>query len=249
MRKAFLGIPALLFIAVSLKAQTADEIIAKYIKTVGGMDKIKTVTTLVRTGKLTGGGGFEATLRQENKRPNMVREEFTFGGMAGISAYDGKTGWKIEPWSGKKDPESLGEEETKGILEDSDLDGPLVDYQQKGNKVKYLGMEPAEGTDAYKLEVTLASGSVWTYYMDTDYYVPIKIGIKRTVRGEEREYEMSLGDYKEVNGWYLPFSLETKAKGDQEGAKTTYEKIETNVPLDDSHFQMPVTGVSSPKGK
>lgn len=54
--------------------------------------------------------------------------------MTGIVSYDGKTGWKIEPWSGKKDAEALGEEELKQVVEDSDLDGALVDYQKKETK-------------------------------------------------------------------------------------------------------------------
>ncbi len=175
MRKFLLGMAGLALFAMPVSAQTADEIIAKYIKTVGGLEKIQAVKSLRRTGKFTGGGGFEAVVIEENKRPNMVRQEFTLQGMTQINAYDGKTGWKIEPWQGKKDPETLGEEEMKQIIEASDMDGPLVNYQQKGNKVEFVGMEPVEGTDAFKLKVTLADGDVRYYYMDTDYYVPIKI--------------------------------------------------------------------------
>lgn len=127
--------------------------------------------------------------------------------MTGIDAYDGKTGWKIEPWNGKKDPESLGEEEMKSILEDSDFDGPLVNYKQKGNKVEFVGMDQFEGTDTFKLKVTLANGDVYFYYLDTDYYVPIKVDTKRVIRGAEREYETALGDYKEVAAGTCPTRL------------------------------------------
>src|SRR6185295_14917092 len=138
---------ALLLLATSVSAQTADEIIARYIQTVGGIDRIHSIRTLHRTGKFTGSGGFEAVYAEENRRPNLVRQDFILQGMTGVTAFDGKNGWKIEPWEGKKDPEPLGEEELKGIVEDSDFDGPLVDWQQKGNKVEYIGTEPVEGTD------------------------------------------------------------------------------------------------------
>ena len=59
MRRVLFGI-GILFLAVNGFAQSADEIIARYIKTVGGMDRIAAVTSLKRTGKFTGGGGFEA---------------------------------------------------------------------------------------------------------------------------------------------------------------------------------------------
>jgi len=244
MRRFLLGMVGLVVFAMPVSAQTADEIVGKYIKTIGGMEKIQAVKTLRRRGKFTGGGGFEAAVLQEDKRPNMVREEFSLQGMTGINAYDGKTGWKIEPWQGKKDPEPLGEEEMKSILEDSDFDGPLVNYQQKGNKIEFVGMDQIEGTDTFKLKVTRANGDIYNYYLDTDYYVPIKIDIKRMIRGAEREYEIALGDYKEVAGWYLPHSKETNVKGSQDRQKIVYEKIEANVPVDDNRFRMPVAAKS-----
>src|ERR1041384_3834811 len=230
MRKVLFA-AALGLLALPLSAQTADEIIAKYIKASGGMQRIEAVKTLRRTGKFTGGGGFEADVLQENKRPGMVREEVIIQGMAGIQAYDSKNGWKIDPFGGKKDPEALGEDELKGIIEDADFDGPLVNYQQKGIKVEYEGTEPVEGTDAYKLKLTMPDGEIRHYYMDTDYYVPIKYDVQRTVRGAQREFESVFGDYKSVNGWYLPFSIETGRKGSQKRSKVTFSKIEANLPL------------------
>ena len=239
MRKPLLTLAGLAALAAPLPAQTADEIIAKYLTNVGGMDKIQAVTTLRRTGKVVLGGGFEAGVIQESKRPNKLRQEFVFQGMTGVNAYDGKTGWKIEPWQGKKDPEALSEEEMKQIVEDADFDEALVNYRQKGNKVEFAGTEQVEGTDVYKLKVTLASGDLRYYYMDTDYYVPIKIDIKRMIRGAEQEFETTLGDYKAVAGWYLPYSIETTRKGSEDSQKITFEKIEANVPVDDGRFAKP----------
>jgi hypothetical protein len=241
MHKFILTIVMGVLCATCAAAQTADDIVGRYLKAVGGIDKIQSVKSLRRSGKFIGGGGFEAVILQENKRDASVREEFVLQGMTGINAYDGKTGWKIEPWGGKKDPEALGEEEMKGIVEDADFDGPLVDYKHKGNKIEFLGLDKFEGTDTYKLKITKPNGDVYTYYLDTDYYMPIKIDLRRLVRGEEREYETALGDYKLVNGWYLPFSVESNPKGHpQDKSKYVYDKIEANVAIDDGRFVMPV---------
>jgi hypothetical protein len=234
-----------LLLAPRLSAQSADEIIARYVKTVGGMDKIQAVHSLRRVGKYTGGGGFEAIVIQENKRPNLVRQEFSLQGMTGINAWDGKTGWKIDPFGGKKDAEALSEDEMRGIVEDADFDEPLVNYREKGNKVELAGMDQIEGTDVYKLKVTLPSGDVRTYYMDTDYFVPIKIDETRTIRGTEQEIETTLGDYKEVAGWFMPFSIESGLKGQGKG-KVTYDRIDANVAIDDSHFRKPLMGTPPP---
>ena len=245
MRRVLLTVVGLALFAAPVSAQTAEEIVTHYIKTVGGLEKIQAVKSLRRQGRFTGSGGFEADILEENRRQGLVRQEFSLQGLTGITAYDGKTGWKVEPWQGKKDPEPLSEEEMKQIQEDSDFDGPLVNSPQKGVKVEFVGMDSVEGTDAFNLKVTLPGGDVRHYYMDTEYYVPIKIETRRMIRGAEREYETILGDYKEVAGWYLPHSIETSAKGSQNKQKTTYEKIEANVPLDESRFRMPVMSARS----
>lgn len=243
MRCALLVPAALVLSSFPLSAQSVDSLIAKYVQASGGITKIQALQTLRRTGKFTGGGGFEAVVVQENKRPNSVRQEFSIQGMTGINAYDGHDGWKIEPWQGKRDPESLGEDEMHTILDDADFDGPLVNYQAKGNKVEFQGMEQIEGSDAYKLKVTRSNGDVSFYYLDTEYYVPIRIDTQRMIRGSQQEFETSLGDYKQVNGVYLPFSSEFGPKGSSSTnrGKITFDKIEANVPLDSVRFTRPGT--------
>jgi len=244
MRNAFLAFASALVFAAPLPAQstgtpTADEIIARFVKTVGGAEKIQSIRTLRRVGKFTGDDGFEAVVVVESSRPNKVREEFSIQGMTGVNAYDGANGWKIDPFGGKKDPESLSEEEMRSIVEDSDFDEPLINYQQKGNKVELVGMDQIEGTDVYKLKVTLKSGDTRYYYMDTDSYVPIKYETKRIIRGTPQETETTLGDYKQVGGWYLPFSLETRQKGSSGSQKITFDRIEFNVPIDSTRYNRP----------
>ncbi|PYP52667.1 MAG: hypothetical protein DMD39_06555 [Gemmatimonadetes bacterium] len=120
MRNSFLAFASALVFSAPLGAQstrtpTADEIIARFIKTVGGAEKIQSIRTLRRVGKFTGDDGFEAVVIEESSRPNKVREEFSIQGMTGVNAYDGANGWKIDPFGGKKDPESLNEEEMRSI--------------------------------------------------------------------------------------------------------------------------------------
>lgn len=242
MRNLLFILASLLVVTTPIGAQTtltADDIIARYMKTVGGADKIQSIKTLRRVGKFRGDDGFEAVVVEESTRPNRVREEFSLQGMTGINAYDGSTGWKIDPFGGKKDPESLSEEELRSIVEDSDFDEPLINYKAKGNKVELVGMDQVEGTDVYKLKVTLKSGDTRYYYMDTDSFVPIKYETKRIIRGTPQETETTLGDYKQVGGWFLPFSMETRQKGSSGSQKITFDRIEFNVPIDSTRYNRP----------
>jgi photosystem II stability/assembly factor-like uncharacterized protein len=248
MRRVFMTLVTLL-VVLPLMAQTAqptaDEIVARYIEAAGGMAAIQAIHTVRMTGKFIGGGGFEAPVSQENKRPGKVREEFTQQGLTGINAYDGTTGWKIEPWSGKKDVESLSEEELKSIIEDADFDGPLVNYRAKNNTITYEGIEPIEGTDTYKLKVTAPGSDVRYFYLDTDTAMPIRVEIHRLVRGSERVFESTLGAYKRVGGWYFPHSVEINLKGRANRQKFAYSRIEANVPLSDSRFARPSSAGAS----
>ncbi|MDR3747891.1 MAG: outer membrane lipoprotein-sorting protein [Acidobacteriota bacterium] len=226
-------------LAPLLSAQTVDEIIAKNIQARGGMDKIKAVNTIRSTGTMTMGPGMEAPGSMIVKRPDMARLEFTVQGLTAVQAYDGKDAWQIMPFTGKKDPEAMSADDKKDLEENADIDGPLVDYKSKGNKVELLGKEKLEGTDAYKLKVTLKNGDVITMYLDADSYLEVKEETKRIVRGTEREVESVMGDYKDVNGLMFAFAVENGVKGGQEKEKLTISKIELNVPVDNAIFKMP----------
>ena len=104
-------------------AQTVDDIIAKCNAARGGLDKIKAINTIRLTGKMTVGPGFEAPVVMLEKRPNQSKMSFTLQGMTGIQAYDGKVGWAVMPFMGKKDPEQMSADDVKeiGLIETQPL--------------------------------------------------------------------------------------------------------------------------------
>jgi hypothetical protein len=135
-------------------------------------------------------------------------------------------------------------EESKDFEEQADIDGPLVDYKAKGNTVELLGKEPVEGTDAYKLKLTLKNGNVRTIFIDAENYLELKTESKRTVRGTEMELEGTPGDYKMVEGVMYPFTMENGAKGSAQKGKLTMEKIEVNPTIDETRFAMPAVSAA-----
>lgn len=246
-KKVALSLILLGLMAMAAMAQTVDEILAKNIQARGGLEKLKASKTIRFTGKMTAGPGMEIPVILEQKRPNSIRMEFTLQGLTGVQAFDGQAGWMIMPFQGKKDPEAMGEDDRKELQEQADFDGPLVNYKEKGNKVELVGKEPVEGTDAYKLKVTLKNGDVRYLFLDADSYLEIKHESKRIIRGTERESETSIGDYKEVEGLMIPFSFESGAKGSPQKQKITIEKVEINPPIDDLRFKMPEVKKSETK--
>lgn len=238
-RRMWVSMIALAVLAPCLLAQSVDEIIAKSVQARGGAEKLKSVKTIKSTATMSMGPGMEAPGVLIQKRPAFARLEFTVQGLTAVQAYDGKNAWQIMPFMGKKDPELMSADEAKEPQEMADLDGPLVDYQSKGHQVELQGKEKVEGTDAYKLKVTLKNGDVQTIYIDSDSFLEIKEVTKRTIRGTDQEIESAIGDYKAVEGIMFPFAVETSVKGTDQKQKLTITKVELNVPADDSIFKMP----------
>jgi len=232
----FLVLPFLFSAAVS--AQTADEIITKNLAARGGVEKIKAVQSMQATGKMMM-QGMEAPFTIKLKRPNEMRMEINVQGKTIVRAYDGKEAWMIMPFMGSPDPQRLSGEETKEVEDDADIDGPLVDYQTKGNKVELLGKEDMEGTEVYKLKVTLKSGSERTLYVDGESFLELKSTSKVTRNGQEFEVDTTVSNYKPVNGLMFPFAVESKANG-QTLQQMTVDSYEVDVPMDESIFKMPV---------
>jgi hypothetical protein len=250
MRRKPLALTALLVCPGLLTAQTAAELVAKNLEARGGIAQIKAIKTLRMKGKVQF-GGFMAKLERSAMAPNLLRETMTIQGMSQIQAYDGSSGWKISPFQGRKDPELMGEQEQRDIVEEADFYGPLVDYATKDNRIEYLGHDTVDGDDAYRLKVTLANGDILYYYLDPDTYLEIRREKMEFVQGAVRETVANLGSYKKVAGVYFPFSIEAGGLHDDPNsfAKVTIDTMEVNVPVDSSEFKMPATASGAATAK
>jgi len=241
MRRTILlgAVLALLVLPVVAEDLTLDQVLAKHYDALGGLDAIKGMESATFEGKMAMGPGADAPFKMYFKRPMKVRLEFTMQGMTGIQAYDGETAWMIMPFMGKSDPEVMADDQAKNMQEQADVDGPLVDWQEKGHKVELIGLEDVEGTEAYKIKVDLANGDVRYHYLDSEYFITIKQEGKTMMQGNEVEFETVLSDYKEVDGLMFPHSIDSKPKGAPAGQVITIDQIEVNVEVADDLFTMP----------
>ena len=240
MRKLSVFASLLLLFALTTSGfgQTIDEVIDNHVKAIGGLDKLLAIKSVKFTGKFSG-GGFEVPVTYQIKRPNMVRMDITFQGNSQIRAYDGTTGWQVNPWSGKTDPEKMPAEDEKQMREQTDIEGPLVNYKVKGYTVELMGKEDMEGSEVYKVKLTDKDGEVTYYFLDTQSYLILKETKKRKAKEKEINSETLYGNYQQVEGVTFPMSIEFREVGQQQGQSGIMEKVELNVEIDDSIFKMP----------
>ena len=219
---------------------TVDELVAKNIEAKGGASALRGLATLRLSGKmLVQGGQIQFAYLQVKKRPEDVRTEASLQGMTQIEAYDGKEGWRVSPFFGRRDPERMSADDVKALVEDAEMDGPLVDWQAKGNAVEYLGTEDVDGTPAHKLKVTRKNGDVSFVYLDPDHFLEIRVLTQRTRQGAYEEVETDLGDYEKVGGVFVPTSIEFGGKGAPDKQRIIIDKVEANAPVDDTIFHFP----------
>lgn len=232
-----------LAVAVGASAQdaTLDEVLQGHYETIGGLEAWQNVETMKATGTITlAGGQMEAPFIMYAKRPRMQRMEFTIQGMTGVQAFDGESAWMLMPFMGQTEPEAMPEDQARALREDADMDGPLIGYEEKGIELELTGTEDVEGTPAYKLKVTLPSGEERFYFLETDYYLPIKVSGRRELDEQTIEFETIMGDYKEVGGLVMAHSIENRVPGmPQGGQMITLQQVEVNVEIPDSLFTMP----------
>jgi photosystem II stability/assembly factor-like uncharacterized protein len=227
-----------------------DEIVARYVQARGGAARLHAIRSLRLTGtaRFGGDGDFtiEASFAVAEKRLDgtrgRIRQEVSFQGLTGVDAYDGTEGWSTEPWEGRRDPFRKSADEAKLLAHDADFDGPLVDWREKGHHVDYLGTEELDGTSAHKLRIVRKDGDVEYRYLDPDAFLEIRIVTESHVRGVEQITETDVGDYEQVAGVYLPFSMESGRKGAPRTTHITIERAEANVDLDDGQFAFPAAG-------
>lgn len=241
-RRLALAVVLLMSFAGIGRAQTADDIVAKTIAA-QHLDKLKSVQTRRLTGTMSIlPMGIDAPVVFESKRPDKVRVTVTVQGADNIEAYDGTTAWALAPAQGKLTAEPVAGDDARSLRQQADFDGELVDYKAKGHTVELVGKEPVQGTDAWKLKVTLKDGDVQYQYIDAEHYLPVKVEATRMMGGDPVTGETFFADFRDEGGVMVPHSIETKLviQGTPYSQKVLVQKVELNVPIDDTHFKMPV---------
>jgi outer membrane lipoprotein-sorting protein len=241
MKTRLLSITVLLFLPLTAGAQTADEIVEKALEARGGIAKIKAVRSERITGQVSFSQGVKGTFIVELKRPLKMHVEISIDEQKIIRVYDGKSsGWMINPFGENKEAQPLSAEDLKNISDESDFDGPLVDYKAKGNQIELAGKEKLDDKPVYRLKLTNKNGEVRFYFIDATSFLLMKWEGTRKTEDQEIAWESFSSDFREVQGVKYPFRIDQGSPGEFKQTLTT-EKIEIDPPIDDSRFAKPIS--------
>ena len=238
---------SILFFPAITGAQTADEIVTKVLAARGGAAKIKAVRSQRISGTIDFGGASGPFL-VELERPGKMHIEVTIQGQTLIRSYDGKsTGWIINPFAPNKGVEPMSAEDISNIADESDFDGPLVDYHAKGNRIELAGKEDIEGKPAYRLKLTSKKGETRSYLFDAATFHLVRWEGTRKVGDKEVPWESLFRDYREVNGLLFAFEIDSDAPGTEQSQKIIADKIELDPQIEESRFGKPAAPAPRPE--
>jgi outer membrane lipoprotein-sorting protein len=220
-------------------APTVDKIVADYVAARGGLTKLRELKTLRQTGRIFAGQGREALVVREVKPPGRIRVQFTIQGVTAVFASNGTTGWKVSPFEDDMQIKDLPDEVTNEAIDQTDIEGPLVDWKAKGHTVELAGKETVNGLATYKLKVTLKSGAVRYSYVDVASHFEVRVDSTRQVKGLDLKIETTFSDHKKTGGVLFPRRIEIAAEGRPQHARVVVDKVEVNPALSDALFERP----------
>jgi len=215
--------------------QDLSEILDQHF-TVVGQEKLMKIKTFTIYGNIVQ-MGTEFSFVQKVKKPDKFRMEADIQGQKMIQAFSGDDGWYIAPWIGP-DPQDLTGQQLKQAKEQTNIEGDLYNWEEKGHLVEYLGTEDMEGTEVYKIKLTKKDGDEIFYYIDSEAYIILKESRKMTVQGNEMEIESFPGNYEMLDGIAFPMSIKTNTMGQE--TQVLFDSVKFDLELDDSIFNRPV---------
>ncbi|MFD2933608.1 hypothetical protein [Spirosoma flavum] len=216
--------------ATAQSTPTADQVIDKYVASIGGKDALMKVTDMTTNMSSEGQMGAIMITRKQ-KLPNKFSMVINANGM------------EVMKQTGDGSKVVMG-----GMQGSRTIDGPAAQqmtamntifpelhYTENGVKTTLVGPEKIDGKDTYKLSHTTADGSaVWTDNFDA--IMGLKVQSVMTAKSQQGEMTTTsiFSDYKEVNGIKFPMTiLQQSPRGPM---TMTIDNVKINKGLKDSDF-------------
>lgn len=239
-----LGMLAFVLVGQTASAQTADEIVERSLKALGGREALSKLTTRMASGTIslsTPGGDVTGPIEITNQAPNKVRvlikldlAAFNLGQVTVDQRFDGNTGFVLDTLQGNRD--ITGDQ--LELMRNTPFPNTLLTYREAGIRVELVGTEKVGDRDAFVLLFTPKTGPPVRQYIDTMTYLMIRQTVKATVdQVGEIEQMTEVLAYRDVNGIQEPARVRTVSP--IQTATITLSSIQHNAPVESSVFAKP----------
>ena len=236
--KPFTLIFAALLCAVSSSAQSADEIISKYIQAIGGKEKLSTITS-VYTESTMDVMGMQGTIKTTTLNGKGIRQDMDIMGSIISTCYTDKGGWSLNPMTGSYSAEAMPEQQYNSGKDQIHVGGQFLDYAEKEYTAELLGTDTVANVAAFKVRMIQPDSTSALYFFDSNTFFLVYSIQQSEMQGQMIDNVMTFSDYKEVEGYFMPYKIDMDMAGGQFTMAMTVTKVELNKPVNDTIFAMP----------
>jgi hypothetical protein len=220
-----------------VSAQTADEIITKYVNAIGGKELLSSISSVYIESKADI-MGMESVQKVTILNGKGYKMEMDMMGSVITTCLTDTSGWFINPMMGSGSAEDLPETQYNTGKDQIYIGAPFTVYKEKGYKAELLGNEVVGSVDAVKVRLTAPDSTAAVYFFEpaTDYL--IKSISQADMQGQVVENVTTYSDYKQVDGYTLPYKVTVNMGGMFE-LTNEVTKVEVNKPVDPAFFAKP----------
>ena len=198
---------------------------------------MRKMETIITTGKnIYSMAGIESSFIMFQSRPNKIRIQGDFQGSEVIQTYNGKTGWMYAPMMGIPEPKEMLGEELETVMNQTEFESPLWNYEEKGNTLELVG--ESNDAKADQIQLTTSNGDIRHLFIDRDNHLITSLRTYQVMGGSETEIEVIINDYKGIKGIPMAHHMITKMNG-QVVTTIQIEKVEFNKKIDQTLYEKP----------
>ncbi len=217
-------------------AQTVEEVVEKHNEAMGGLDAFNQIGTAKMTGTVNQ-QSMEMPIITQIINNKATRTDIEVMGYKISNVYYNGTGWKQNHFEGIETPTEITGAELIDAKAQTSLVNHLMDYQNRGHRVKLVGKENVEGVECYKINlINKDDGKETSYYISASDFMLIKSVTPRELQGRSVDVETFYSDFEKINGLIFAKPRVQTIMG-QEFASIKLDKIELDVPIDEKIFQ------------
>jgi hypothetical protein len=220
------------------KAQTAQQVISKYIEFTGGEKQWKTVKSIKTSGTYNYGGKL-FPFTTYSKAPDLYKVVVTLNDKYFMQAYDGKEGWKIDAFNDQTKPTLILGKPSRAMMNEADveIESPFINYIKKGHHAIPEGKDTVDAKECFKIKFIRNEGDTETYFFNCkNFELVMKKAASKNTEMKDAVLDTYYSDYREVSGIKFPFNSISKLK-EQSILAVTIEKLEINADISDKEFQ------------
>ena len=224
--------PALL---TDSKLPSLETVLQKYADAIGGKAALEKLTTRVIKGRVdlagvSRGGKMESFMMAPNKSLTILDMQPI--GLTKLG-FDGRTGWYFSKTGGMR---NLKGAELAAVTVDADFYHDLRIKELYGT-TRLVGKTKSGFRELYVVQAVPRGGSAEYFYFDVQTGLLFRRDTTRQTSAGTVRAEIHYGDWREVDGIRLPFSI-TQSMGKM-NFEFTVEEVKHKVPLEEAVFRRP----------